>query len=268
MRRNFAVAAVLLFLPGGASASELFGVNFPDATPLFSLNQSSGALTSIGTTGFTDIADLTSDLQTETLWGIDSKTNRLLTINPQTGAASVAAQLDSPNPIVSIAFDPVTRKLYGNTAVAFGSTRGDALYAIDPTTGATTLKGLIGFAHVYALGFDEHGKLYGVSDFSKQLLSINPGTGVGMALFTLSLNAVFDLATRPEDDVMFLADSTTNSLYTLTTADGMTEKVGDYGSTTNIVGLAFLMPGPTPIVYFSLGVGLAVLVKLRRGRQI
>ena len=48
MRRNFAVAAVLLFLPGGASASELFGVNFPDATPLFSLNQSSGALTSIG----------------------------------------------------------------------------------------------------------------------------------------------------------------------------------------------------------------------------
>ena len=50
---------------GIAAASELFGVNFPDATPLFSLNQSSGALTSIGTTGFTDIADLTSDLQTE-----------------------------------------------------------------------------------------------------------------------------------------------------------------------------------------------------------
>jgi hypothetical protein len=215
-------------------------------------SQSSGRLTSIGATSFTDIADLTSDLQAETLWGIDPKTNRLLKIDPQSGVTSVAAQLDSPDPTVSIAFDPVTRKLYGNSAVGFGSTRGDALYAIDPTTGTTTLKGAIGFAQVYALGFDQ-GRLYGVSDFSKQLLSINPGTGVGRAVLTLSLNAVFDVAVRPEDDMMFLADSTTNSLYTLNTADGVTESLGDYGATTDIVGLAFLMPGPKPGLYFSLG---------------
>jgi hypothetical protein len=268
MRRNLLIAAMLLCLPGGASASELFGIDFPGATPLFSVNQSSGGLISIGATSFTDIADLTSDLQAETLWGVDPKTNRLLKIDPQSGVTSVAAHLDSPDPIVSIAFDPVTRKLYGNSAVGFGSTRGDALYAIDPTTGTTTLKGVIGFARVYALGFDQQGRLYGVSDFSKQLLSINPGTGVGTAVLTLSLNAVFDVAIRPEDDMMFLADSTTNSLYTLNTADGITESLGDYGATTNIVGLAFLMPGPKPGLYFLLGTGLAFLVKLRRRRPL
>ena len=61
MTLRFTVAVVLICLTGSGLASELFGVNFPAATPLFSLNQSSGRLTSIGPTSFADIADLTSD---------------------------------------------------------------------------------------------------------------------------------------------------------------------------------------------------------------
>src|SRR6185295_13722541 len=135
--------------------------------------------------------------------------------NPHTGTTSVAAQLDSPSPIVSIAFDPVTRRLYGNTALIFGTTNSDALYSIDPSSGSTTLKGPIGFAAVFALGFDQHGRLFGVSYFTKQLLSIEPATGLGAAMFRLNLNAAFDLASRPEDNALFVSDSTTNSLYTV-----------------------------------------------------
>src|SRR4026209_156879 len=120
--------------------------------------------------------------------------------------------------------------------------------AIDPTSGSTTLKGPIGFAAVFALGFDQHGRLFGISDFTKQLLSIDPDTGAGMALFRLNLNAAFDIASRPEDNALFVADSTTNSLYTVDTVNGTTNVVGGYGPTANIVGLAFLMPEPTTYV--------------------
>jgi len=267
MTLRFTVAVVLICLTGSGLASELFGVNFPAATPLFSLNQSSGRLTSIGPTSFADVADLTSDPQTGALWGVDSDTNELLTINPHTGATSVAAQLDSPSPIVSIAFDPVTHRLYGNTALIFGTTNWDALYAIDPTSGSTTLKGPIGFAGVFALGFDQDGRLFGISDFTKQLLSIDPATGAGVAMFRLNLNAAYDLASRPEDNALLVADSTTNSLYTLNTADGRTSMIGGYGPTTNIVGLAFLMPSPEPITYFSLGLGLALLARVWQRRR-
>ena len=128
MRGRFAVVVGLMCLTGSGLASELFGVDFPATTPLFLVDQSSGRLTSIAPTSFANIADLTSDPQTGTLWGVDSDTNELLTINPHTGATSVAAHLDSPSPIVSIAFDPVTHRLYGNTALVFGTTKWDVLY--------------------------------------------------------------------------------------------------------------------------------------------
>ena len=54
---------------------QLVGVDFPATTPLCSVDQSSGRLTSIAPTSFANIADLTSDPQTGTLWGVDSDTN-------------------------------------------------------------------------------------------------------------------------------------------------------------------------------------------------
>jgi len=270
MRRSFAVAAqwlVLTCLAGSAAAADLFAVQFPGPTPLYSVNEATGALTAIGDTSFANVADLTSDPLTGTLWGIDVATNQLLTINRHTGAASLAAQLDSPTPIASIAFDPVTRRLFGNTAVGFGKTTQDTLYAIDPSSGSTTLIGPLGvdFSQVYALGFDQHGVLFGIADSSKQLIMIDPTTGAGaMVGNSLSVNAAFDLASRPSDNTMFLADSTSNALYKLNTADGVLTEIGPYGGTANIVGLAFLAPAPEPSVYLALAAGLALLALARR----
>src|SRR3954467_12225061 len=140
MKRRFAVALQLtLFVcfSEKALSAVLFGEFGEQNTPLFSVNQSTGKLTRIGPTGFSNVADLTSDPATGRLWGVEAKADqpgRLLSINVSTGAAAVVATLDSAKPIVSLAFDPIARKLYGSTAVGFGAAR-DALYAIDPLNG-------------------------------------------------------------------------------------------------------------------------------------
>ena len=58
---------------------------------------------------------------------------------------------------------------------------------------------------------------------------------------------------------MFLADSTSNTLYKLDTTNAGLTQVGPYGTSANIVGLAFLAPAPEPSVYLALAAGLGLL---------
>jgi len=276
MKRRFAVAlqlALLMCFSERALSAVLFGesVDPGQASPLFSINQSAGNIAEIGPTGFSNVADLTSDPATGRLWGVEAQSNqpgRLLSINSNTGAAAVVATLDSAKPIVSLAFDPITRKLYGSTAVGFGASQ-DALYTIDPLSGHTSLVGVIGFDNVYALGFDQQGKLFGVSEISKALISINTTTGAGTQIDGFKnndINRAFDLASRPGDNTMFLADSGSMSLYTLNTVTGHVDLIGPYGSSANIVGLAFLTSVPEPSTYLVLCVGLSLFALLRQRR--
>jgi hypothetical protein len=156
--------------------------------------------------------------------------------------------MDSPDRMVSLAFDAVTGRLHGDTSPGLGAPF-EALYEIDPATGVTTLIGRILFDNVYALGFDQSGNLFGVSDATNQLIPISTATGNGSLIANLGLSFPFDIASRPEDIVMFLADSGTYSLYRIDTTTGATTLVGGYGSGTNVVGLAFgpaAIPEPVP----------------------
>jgi hypothetical protein len=253
-----------------AQASELFGVEFSGLTDLFSANQNNGLLTSIGPSGQDNIGDLTSDTRAGShhIWGVRIASNQLFEFNPVTGAATLVSTMNSPNNMVSLAFDPVGGKLYGNTSVGFGAPF-DALYEIDPGSGNTTFVGNILFQDVFALSFDQTGNLFGVSDTTDQLISINTTTGNGSLIAALPLGFSFDIASRPEDDVMFLADSGTSSLYTLDTSSGAVDLVGAYGQSKNIVGLAFLptdstVPdGGATLLLTSLGLGALGLVRRR-----
>lgn len=244
MRIHTLASASLGLLTFGAvattHASELYGVTFPGATDLFRINQSTGAAGSVGPTGQDGLGDLTSDTRagSERMWAIRIASNSLYEINPATGAASNPVALNSPDSMVSIAFDPVGGKLYGNTSVGFGAPF-EALYEIDPATGNTTFVGRILFDNVFALAFDQAGGLYGVSDASDEFISISTATGNGALIAPLGLGLSFDIASRPEDNVMFLADSGTFSLYQIDTGTGATSLVGPYGSPQNMVGLAF-----------------------------
>ena len=133
------VGLSLFVLPTIARASELYSVEYSGLTNMFNMNQATGLATSIGATGFDNLGDLTSDTRpaSYTIWANQITTNSLLEVDPSTGGAVVAAPFDSPTAIVSLALDPITGILYGNTSVGYGATQDD-LYTIDPATGNAT----------------------------------------------------------------------------------------------------------------------------------
>jgi len=272
-RKFFVLAFALLALvsfPAVSAASGLYGIEYLTGTGFFKVDQTNGALALIGNTGNTATGDLTSDLAT-TIWTNDMTNDALLTVDPATGAITSSTKLTdvqgAPVPIVSLAWDKKTGNLYGNTAVGFGGTAADTLYQINPATGLSSLIGAIGFNTVYALGFDNSGTLYGISQTSNALLTISTGTGAGAAVAPVALTAAYDLAFRPEDNVMFVADSGTSSLYNMNPGTGAATLVGPYGSATNNVGLAFLVPEPGTIGLLLGGFGLLALRARKRAQN-
>lgn len=272
-RLTFVFGLVVVLLIGQfANASTLYGIQFQTGTGFDLVNQSTGALTLIGNTGNGATGDLTSNL-INTIWAPDMLNDALLTVNPATGAISSSVAIHDVTgalvPMVSLAWDPVTKVLYGNTAVGFGSTANDVLYSIDPTTGNAAMIGTIGFNSVFALGFDNNGTLYGISNNRGALITVDTSTGAGSLVNTIQLSAAFDLAFRPEDNTMFVGDSGTESLYTMDPTNGNVTLVGPYGGNPNLVGLAFLsVPEPGSLMLLCTGlIGVAGFTRRKLMKQ-
>ena len=246
-------------------ASTLYGIDLSSNSRLFGISQVDGTIAGMGNTGNGSTGDLASNLAS-ILWSVDMAHHALLSIDPSTGAVSrttpITTASGAPVAIVSLAWDPVMRFLYGNTTIGFGNLTPDQLYRIDPATGLATLAGNIGVTGVFALGFDNSGILYGISP--SQLVTIDTATGAGALVSGVPLASIFDLAFRPEDNALFVADSGTNALYTMNPVTGAVTLVGTYGSSTNVVGLAFLgTPEPGTIGLSLAGLGFLVW-KVRR----
>jgi len=250
-------------------ASDLYSLDSPAGSgTIYKLNQSTGAETLVGPVGaaFTFPGDLTSDthLGTFRIWAPDITSNTLLKIDPTTGAGTpnglFTAPTGAPIKMVSLAFDPVTSTMYGNTSLSFDGSP-DRLFRIDPTTGVSTLIGAgIGFNDVFALGFNNAGKLYGVSNATHQLLLIDTTLGTGGIVAPVGPTTIYDIATRPEDGTTFAVNAGTNELYKLDLSTGATTLVGPHTSPThNMVGLAFgpAVPEPATFTLFALGAALA-----------
>jgi hypothetical protein len=258
--------AAAISAANAANASVLYGSDFaqgPTST-LYTVNQSTGALTPVGDIGV-EIGDLTNI--GGTLVGINISNNGLYTINPTTGAGgSFVTVTGTRGPITSIAYNPVTNVLYGNTTDAFSGS--DILYTIDPVTGAATTVGGLSVANLFGLGFGQTGSLFATTQ-TGNVYSVDPLTGTVTLLGAGSVGVLFDVASRPEDNVLF-AGPDNSSLVTLNPVTGAGTTVGPFGSFTNIAGLAFLggaVPEPSTWAMMLLGFG-AIGVSFRRSRKV
>jgi hypothetical protein len=257
-------------------ASDLYSLDSGGASDgkIFTLNQSTAAETPVGLVGaaFGFPGDLASDTNPGTfrIWAPDISSRNLIKINPVTGAGTPVGLFTQPTgapvTMVSLAFDSTTGRLFGNTAAGY-SGEADKLYSIDPNTAISTPIGQgIGFGNVFALGFNNAGKLYGVSNDSHQLILIDTALGTGGLIAPVAPTTIFDIATRPEDGATFAVNAFTNELFKLDLGTGATTLVGTHTVPThNMVGLAFGPAVPEPATLTLLALSAAV-ASLRRKR--
>jgi len=257
-----------------ASASNLYSLDSGGAGgTIYTLNQSTAAETLVGPVGgpFTFPGDLASDtnLGTFRIWSPDITTQSLLKIDPLTGIGTPVAAFKTPAgapvTMVSLAFNSITGRMFGNTSTAY-SGEADRLYSIDPNTAISTpIGGGIGFDNVFALGFSTVGKLYGVSNNTHQLLEIDTSLGTAGVVAPVAPTSIFDIASRPEDGTTFAVNAFTNELFKLDLNTGTTTLVGVHTVPThNMVGLAFGPAVPEPATLTLLAVGAAVTLIRRR----
>ena len=116
---------------GGADI--LYGINDVDNT-LVSFNVASGTATVIGPLG-SDIGEcgLAYDCANDVLYGVDATTDRVFQVDVATGAMSNALNTTLPLSLPGLEWDPTLQELH----VSSGTTH----YALDPTTGTSTLLG-------------------------------------------------------------------------------------------------------------------------------
>lgn len=254
LKLRSAAAIAALSLSGIASADTLYGIQFSAPTPIYTVNQATGALTNGPATGVSRIGDLANGTGGN-IWGIGIGTGNspstLYQFNPVTGSAvSTVSIVGARSPIVSIAYDSSANLVYGTTAVSFGNV-GNFLYSINPVSGAATVIGDFGISALFGLAFNPlDGFLYGTNgegSDTASLYRIDTANANATLIGSTGVTGVFDIAFRPSDNALFLSSVGSFSLYTadLTTAAGTL--VGPFGSFTNIAGLAFVETSVVPV---------------------
>ena len=260
--RQLVVAAVAIgSMVSIATGSVLYGSTNDGAASevIYTINQGNGLASALGGSGFDSPLDLTSDWRAASyrIWAANTNSNQLVEIDPGTGAGSAVGSFGTPTNMESLAFDPITGRLYGITV-------DDVLFGIDTATANSTFIGAVGFGSVFALAFDLAGTLYGVADVGNQVIQINTATGAGTAIATADADGITDIAARPEDGVMFAVETPGDTIRTLNLATGQTALVGPYDAGVEfMVGLAF-SPIPEPATSVLLAFGMMAVLRRRR----
>ena len=152
------------------TSGTIYAVGFGN---LYTLDRSTAQPTLVGSTGISGLNALTFDHCGRLFsWGYTQPT--LYELDPVTAAPTAVDTLSAAS-AGDLAFD--------GEGVLWGSTVTDQLLRYDPRTGVSTLVGPgFGVTHIYGLGFDEGGLLYGSrgsdSSAAAELYTIDTTSGV------------------------------------------------------------------------------------------
>jgi WD40 repeat protein len=157
------------------------------------------------------------------LVGNDDKSGMLYNVNIATGAASDPRSTGISD-LVGIAYSP-GGMLYGLTAFLGGPTP-NALYRINPTTGASSLVGATGLKGVFEgdLGFDPTtGVLYGVQNVTtggESLFTINTSTGVATTVGNVEKDGDLSALAFDKNGNLFILDDDNETLLEVNKSNG------------------------------------------------
>lgn len=153
-----------------------------DVSNLHRINPSTAGLTLAGGTGTS--LSVAAGFAPGVLFGLDYS-NNLYAVNTSTGAASLVGATGIPAIGLQDTFSNALAgdgvNLYYIFELAGSANIASSLYRLNTATGAATLVGLTGAAQVGGAGFGD-GALYAFTKSSRQIRSVNLGTGASTLL--------------------------------------------------------------------------------------
>jgi len=265
MKTLGAVLLACAFLWGLSARADAVYVTGNGGTGLFVVNSSTGASTFIGDFGFkgvlTDSFDSKGNLYVIIKGG--STASQLATVNLLTGAATPIGSATGIAGLEAMEFAP-DGTLY---AASFGT---NDLYTLDPTTGAATLIGSLGFTGVMDLAWDPFDKtMYAIESLGvgSALYSINLGTGAGTLVTDIPgddclMGLTIDSANQ------FLAMDHCDSSSPLYQIDPTTGDLTNLGNTGIGLSMGAATQTPEPATLLLLGSGLLALAFFGRKKLL
>ncbi len=217
------------FTPNSADATLVFAVDGSSgqAAGLHLIDRTTGALIqTIGPTGLNHVTGIDVHPMTGILYGVTNNPDRLITIDPLTGAATVVGSTFAQIPDISFAPDGT---LYG------WSESSDDLVTINPATGQATVVGNCGCSTSNTgLAFDAAGTLY--MKTNDRLNVVNRATGTIVSFIPIAAGQTDNVLEFDENDILYTG---------LRTGTGFTVKRMDptTGQLTNV--------GSNPLSFFS-----------------
>ncbi len=255
MRRVWTLMAAMAACGGSAQGQALYGVsNFGNfqVQSLVRIDAATGAATTIGSTGLTQIVDIAYDRGAGVMYAYTVGAD-LYSLDLQTGAATLIGAQTGVIPEGGLAFDAVMGRLIANSA-------SDVL-GVHTATGARSVIGPFGTSDtdISGLAFDGSGRLVALAKngtLEDTLLSIDPMTGQGTLIGGMgvsSASGVGGLAYSPELGTLFMSDG--GSLYAVNPATGAASLIGVHGA-PEVSGIAFI-PAPGGAILAASGLVLA-----------
>ncbi len=262
-------AATLLAHPDRARAEVLYGAT--TAGQLIQIDTNTGAGTLIGNIGFGTIEAI-DYLSNGTLVGI-ANANQLIKIETSTGAGQLIGTVTGFAWVEGLAYSSSNNVLYGSATIG-PQADANRLITIDPTTGQPTsiAPSFFGpnFWDVDGLAASAAGAILGSHiNTNPSLFSVNPVTGVGTQIGTLSMAVVgLDYAA---DGTLYgvtipdIQNGGPSRLVTVNPTSGAIQDIGPIGFNT-IQAIAFV-PEPNGLALLGFGALGFLCHRLARSRR-